>query len=314
MKKIVVTFISLLLIVCIFAGCGTADKSLEAIGAFDLPEFEEEYAYGGAPYEAETMAPNMEAVDTSVASNRKLIRTLNLTVETETYSELLESISQRVVSYGGYIENLNADTRDTSTNRCANLTIRIPVEQLENFAGDVGEISNVVHRSESTQDVTLTYVDLESHRNALKTEQERLMELLENAENLYDILEIENRLTNVRYELESMESQLRTFDNQIEYATIYLDIMEVKVLTPVDEEEKGFWEEIGDGFVSSAETVWEFLKEAFSFLIIAMPYLLLIAAIAGVNVAIVLLIVHSKKKKAIKRAQNAKPIETEKTE
>lgn len=305
MKKIILIMMSILMIVCMLVACGSTasydEKEYMNEAGAGYPE--EEYAYVESPIEAETLA-----ADTTVASNRKLIRTLNLTVETETYTQLLDDLSQRVTRCGGYIENLSADTRDSSSSRYASMTIRIPVEQLENFAGEIGEISNVVQRTESTQDVTLSYVDMESHRNALKTEQERLLALLENAQNLDEILEIERRLTDVRYELESMESQLRSYDNQIEYATIYLDIAEVKVLTPVDEEEKGFWEEIGDGFVNSAESVWEFLKDLFAFVIVAVPYLLLIGVVVAVNVIIIVVIVRSSKKRAKKREQKTNNI------
>ena len=59
----------------------------------------------------------------------------------------------------------------------------------------------------------------------LETEQQRLLELLETAESLDDILTIESRLTEVQYELDSKESQLRTYDNQIDYSTVYLDLI-----------------------------------------------------------------------------------------
>ena len=303
MKKFVVILMTTLLLVSMLVGCAAmelADNGYyaeEETAAAMYPD--EEYSMVGSPYGS---GITTEA-DASVVENRKLIRTLYLTLETETYTELLDGITQRVNSCGGYIESMNADTRYASDNRYASMTIRIPVTQLEAFVGEVAEISNVVQRSESTEDVTLSYVDMETHRDALEIEQERLLALLENADNLTDILEIESRLTDVRYELERMESQLRTYDNLIDYATVYLDISEVQVLTPT--EEKGFWEEIGDGFINSMKSVWEFLKEAFAFLIVALPYLLLIAAIVGINLLIVLLCVRGGKKRARRRREKA---------
>ena len=297
MKKIVCLLLTLLLIIGTFAACGASVPSdgAEYWDESNSGYAENKYAYAEDLVEAETIAAD------AAATNHKLIRTLNLSVETETYMQLLNDIDKYVDQYHGYIENLDADTRDTSSSRYATMIIRIPANQLESFAGTIGEISNVVQRSESTQDITLTYVDMESHRNALKTEQERLTTLLENAVNLTEILEIEDRLTSIRYELESMESQLRSYDNQIEYAKVYLDISEVKVLTPVEEEEKGFWERIGDGFVNSAISVWEFLKDFFAAFVIALPYLLFIGIIVVVNVIIIVLIVRHSRKKARKR-------------
>ena len=87
--------------------------------------------------------------------------------------------------------------------------------------------------------MTLDYVDVESRKKMLETEQQRLLELLETAESLDDILTIESRLTEVQYELDSKESQLRTYDNQIDYSTVYLDIDEVVRYTPQDRRAPG---------------------------------------------------------------------------
>ena len=95
------------------------------------------------------------------------------------------------------------------------MTARIPAKRLDEFVQRVGEQSNITNKEERVEDVTLQYVDLESRKKALATEQDRLLELLEKAESVEDIISIEARLSDVRYELESMESQLRTLNNQI---------------------------------------------------------------------------------------------------
>ena len=65
---------------------------------------------------------------------------------------------------------------------------------------------------------------------------------MEKAESIEDIITIEQRLSNVRYQIESMEAQLRTYDNKVDYSTVHLDVSEVKELTPVHEET--LWERI----------------------------------------------------------------------
>lgn len=85
-----------------------------------------------------------------------------------------------------------------------------------------------------------------SHKKALETEQARLMELLSTAENMEDLLAIESKLSDIRYEIESYESQLRLLDNQIDYSTVHVEIFEVERMT--DAGEKGFFEEIKERF------------------------------------------------------------------
>lgn len=272
MKKILIISLSLLLLLTLFTGCGAGTEA--------------DYAYTESPKDfaedamSETVVLNngsftADSSATSVTTNRKLIRKLHLEVETETYDELFANVQQMVAQCGGYVESMDANTRYGSTSRYATMVIRVPADQLDHFAADVAEASNVVYRSESTNDVTLSYVDMESRKAALLVEQERLMALLEQAGSLEEILQIETRLTEVRYELESIESQLRTYDNLVDYATVTLSISEVKVLTDVEEEEKGFWETIGEGFLDSVSGLWNGIKKVFSFLLIASPYLLI---------------------------------------
>lgn len=275
MKKIFAISLSLLLLLTLFAGCGASTKA-EA----------DYYAYNEAPkdFAEDTMAETVvvtngsftaDSAPSSVSTNRKLIRRVTLEAETEAYDELFANVQQMIAQCGGYVESMDANTRYGSTSRRATLVIRVPADQLDLFTADVSAASNVVYRSESTNDVTLNYVDLESRKAALQVEQERLMALLEQSGSLTEILEIETRLTEVRYELESIGSQLRTYDNLVDYATVTLNISEVKVLTDVEEEEKGFWKTIGDGLVDSLSGLWKGVKQVFSFLIIASPYLLI---------------------------------------
>ena len=128
-------------------------------------------------------------------------------------------------------------------------------------------------------------MDTESRLAALETEEERLLELLAQAETMSDLLEIESRLTDVRYELESAASQLRLYDNQIDYATIYLSIDEVLEYTPV--EEPGIWERITDGFADSLKGLGDGIVNLGVWIVVNSPYLVVYGLIlAGVWVCI----------------------------
>ena len=162
------------------------------------------------------------ALDENAGSDRKLIKNVNMSVETEDYTGLVSNIQSRVEELGGYTESFEAYNESSVGNRSASLTLRIPADRLDEFVSQVEEISNIVSRQETVEDVTLTYVDLESRRRMYEEEEDRLLSLLEQAETLEEIIALESRLTEVRYQLESMESQLRTMDNQVNYSTVYL--------------------------------------------------------------------------------------------
>lgn len=289
-----------------FSGCGSVSSSTADSAA--VPQEASSASYGGyasddvyvQEYEmaSEESAPaeaGGTSAEISVKSNRKLIETVSMDVETEVFDELLPKVESKVSELGGYMENLNVyngSSRYGQNNRSANLTIRIPRERLNDFVTAVSDISNVTSRSESTQDITLQYVDTESHKKALEVEQERLLELLEKAESMEDIIAIEARLSEVRYQLQSMESQLRTYDNLVDYSTVYLNIREVEVLTP--SLQVSAWEKISVGFISSMNNVGNGIKNFFIYFIIWLPYIVLWAIVI---ILAVLLIRHFIRKK-----------------
>lgn len=310
MKKITSILIILLLACALaFTGCsakGENDVAYNNEAAdYAVGETVEHYYNGDVkteyPYASDAalgeVTGGSAALGTSLAENRKLIKTVWLTVETENYTELMRAIEGKVDALGGYIEEMESNTPTSGKHRYASMTVRIPADRLAEFTEQVENSANVIWRNQNQKDITTTYVDTQARRDALEVEQERLLELLAQAENLNEILEIESRLTDVRYELESIESTLRSYDNQVDYATVHLDVEEVEVLTVVEEEEPGFWEKIGDGFIKSAKGVWNAIKSIFSALVIALPYLVVIL----LPPAIVLIIIFSVKKRKNRR-------------
>lgn len=287
MKKTVLVFLSAVLL-GLLSGCAANDAFNGVANEKSMDFYDSEVGI--------TASGSYELSD-SVTTDRKLIRTVELRVETETYDDLIGDIEAQTALVGGYLESINADMRYYSTSRYATLIIRVPADRLDGLVNTLGELSNVVYRSENQQDITTTYVDTQSHRDALKIEQERLLALLEQAESLTDVLEIESRLTDVRYELESIESQLRLYDNQVDYATVTLYVEEVSVLT--DTQEKGFWQKIGGGFLNSLEGVWTGAKAVFSTAIIALPYLFVLAVFAAIVLLIVRLCIKKQRKARI---------------
>lgn len=305
MKKVQKSFVQKMmmavLVLCLFVslvGCGAASFDKAAMDTVHVTEsttagnsggFQSNTKYEYAEEEVADTASESEngKVDIS-AADRKLIKTVDMHVETQQYDQLLAAIDEQVKDLGGYIENMNTYNGSAYYNRNpirnADMTIRIPKEKLDTFLNKVSDIGNVVRRTDDVKDVTLAYVDLQSHRDALRTEQTRLLELLEKAETVEDIITIEERLSNVRYQLESMESQLRTYDNQVDYSTVYLSIEEVEILTPVAEET--VWQRISGGFVESLDNVGEGFVEFGIWFVVNLPYLVVWAVLITVFVVI----------------------------
>ena len=297
-----------LLVVAMLFGltaCGGASTSAENMGIAEDSYYRAEVE---APQESKEEAYlATEAADggngQSLPKNRKLIRTIRMDAETEDMGPLISALEERIGQLGGYIENrevYNGSTYAQRRYRRADLTIRIPADKVDGFVDHVGDLSNIVSSNESVEDITLQYVDTESRVKALEVEQERLMSMLEKAETLEELLQIEDRLTDVRYELENYASRLRGYDNLVDYATVRLSISEVQEYTPVKEET--FWQRISGGFVSSLKNVGKGFVEFVVWLLSNLPYLVVWGAIG----AVIVLIIRRARKPKVKKNPFAK--------
>ena len=307
MKRLFTISLVLLMLLGLLAGCGA--KSYESAAPEAAPE-----AAPMAPMEEEVIfdesATSADKGGSAMPENQKLIRTVYMDAETKSMMDLLNWMDGRVAELGGYYEQKSVYRRgsrdDGSYYHSGDFMIRIPAENLDRFVSLVGEEANVTSTSESTENVTLTYVSTQSRVEALETEQKRLLELLENAETMEDLLTIEARLTDVRWELENYASQLRVLDNQVNYSTIHLNVWEVDEPTVIAE--RTVWQKIGDGFTKNTSKMWNGLVNFFIWLITVIPYLIPLALITG---AVVLAVKLLKKVKIRKKAKKEKPTETE---
>lgn len=317
MKKRVLAFL-LAGMMLLAAGCGsksmmtTKNAVSESSAAMDT-------AYAGSQYDASMTEDAYEeeaamdsgsgvtsenGLESTVDNGRKLIRTIYLSLQTTEFDSVLSDLSAKTTELGGYIENssISGNSYYYQSTRYASYTIRIPSDQLDQFVDIVGELGNVTQKNESVEDVTLQYVDVESRKKALETEQERLLELLSQAENMEDLLAIESKLSDVRYELENYGSQLRMLDNQIDYSTVNVDVDEVERVT--DTGEKSFFGEIKDRFGDSLYTVGKDMRGFVILVLGSLPILVVWAVIIIVVVLVVKKIRKGRKeKKAEKKAE-----------
>lgn len=254
---------------------------------------------GEAATSAETEAASSVLTSTNtmqpIATNRKLIRNVNLSVETTSFDTMISSLTGAVTGSGGYIEQSTVSGNSVSStydsNRYASLTVRVPSDKLDTFITLVAEQGNITNKDESTQDVTLQYSDVESRKKSLTIEQERIWALLEKADTLEAVIALESRLSEIRYQLESFESQLRTYDNQVDYSTVYIHITEVKIFTPTSPD--SITTRIQKGFSRNLNNVADGMTNFFIWLISSLPVIVLLLVIA----AIVLLILRLTAKK-----------------
>ena len=195
-----------------------------------------------AEAKAETSAAQSASGNTAQepeVSSRKLIRNISIDAETMDFDSLIEKIKAQTSQAGGYVESSNISGSSYAASysrlRYAYLTLRIPSDRTDAFLEALDGESNIISRSEGLTDVTLQYVDMESHMKALRMEEEQLLKLMEKADTTEDLIRIQSELTDVRYRIEYCQSQLNTYDNLVDYDTINLSVNEVRQETPTGE-------------------------------------------------------------------------------
>ncbi|MBQ7541275.1 MAG: DUF4349 domain-containing protein [Clostridia bacterium] len=228
-----------------------------------------------------------DAQKNTLPADRKLIRNAELNVETKEFDAFCDAVQKKAAELSGYVESTVTGTR-YSDMRYANLVLRIPAAQLDAFLQTVSQIGAVTYENTSMRDVTDDYIDVESRLAALETEQETLLDLLKQSKSLSDTLEIQDRLTTVRGELESYKGQLKALDSKIDYSTVTMTVDEVeRVTTP---ESKSFWTQVRQNLADNLYSIGQSARNfAISFLS-NLPYIVIWLIVIGVVVTVVVLI------------------------
>lgn len=278
------------------ADAGAGDSMLGA-----MPEIQP----GAAAKEEEAPASTPEK---PAAASRKLIRTVYLTMETTEFDVLMKELTQAIEDLGGYVESSSVSgssiLASSESQRYASLAVRIPSNRLDGFLDDIGSRGNITNRSESTEDVTLQYTDIEGRKKALKIEQDRLLELLAQADSMDAVIALESRLSEIRYQLESMESQLRTYDNQVDYSTVHIDLSEVKVFTPTSPD--SISTRIQKGFSKNLKSVSDGLIDFFVLAVTSLPSLVVLAVVILIIALILRTVIRFDKRHTQKKLPQAK--------
>jgi hypothetical protein len=268
---------------------GTAESEPQLSATEDLAvNFDQDKKDGGAT-EGINNSSAITAEEPTTQSQDKIIRRFYMDVETQTFDGLITKIDSEIDRLGGYVENSKISGKRFYNNneaRYGSIVVRIPRDKVDEFVNSVDENANVINKQESTENVTLQYTDMESRKKSLEIEQERLFVLLEKTDTLDNIVTLESRLSDIRYELQNYETQLRTYDNLVEYSSVTLSIQEVERITPVVEKKQTVADRIHNGFSDTVYNISEGFKNFFVWFVVNFLYLL----IWGVIIAVVALI------------------------
>lgn len=231
---------------------------------------------------------------------RKIIKSSQLSLETAKFNDVINSLEDMVKSYGGYIASSSIDAEGINNNyqclRFASYKINVPSDKLDDFLDESSKLATVRNKSTSAEDITAQYYDNESRLKSLQIQEERYLEILKTATEVKDIIEIENALTDVRYEIENLTTCLNKISNLVDMATVNINIQEVSQETVAQSVPKTLGEKISSSFVNSLKKIKEFSINTVIFIIAAIPYLIIISILLVLSLGIYKAIKNKKSK------------------
>jgi len=169
-------------------------------------------------------APTTIAAAEAQAVSRKVIKTAELEVEVKGIDDAQERIIALVDQVNGFIESMTVTNYGTS--RQAEITARVPSDHFRQVYEGVKELGDVSRDHIGGQDVTQEYMDLERRITNLQAQEDRVREMFNDAKTVEDLLKVEQRLTEVRGQIESLQGRLRYLKDQVGFSTLTITLHE----------------------------------------------------------------------------------------
>ncbi|MEX2237951.1 MAG: DUF4349 domain-containing protein [Dehalococcoidia bacterium] len=152
------------------------------------------------------------------ALDRKIIQTATIEVEVGDVLRSFSTISRLATQAGGFVAGSNVYSEDEQ--RFATITIRVPADRYTETLEEVRGLGEVVSEGSNASDVTEEYTDLQSRLRNLEAVEGQYAQLLGQATTINDILTVQDRLNQVRLEIEQIQGRLNVLDDLGELATI----------------------------------------------------------------------------------------------
>lgn len=305
----------LLLSGCSASGSANQDWGASSSMAASYHESSATFEEDGEMADMAAIVQNTSAPEAPIPQGdypRKIIRDAELNLETKDFPAALDAIASLAEEFDGYVQESNVsgaslyDSNRRQT-RSARFVLRIAASQLDTFLERIGEVCNISRQNITAEDVSDHYYDTKSRLKSMRIREERLLEMLQQAGELKDLLEIEKELAEVRYEIESLETTIKRLDSQVSFSTVTLFLDEVVEYTDTPAVPTSLGERVANAFQESWRNFADFCIELLLTLIILAPMIIMAVIFIGVVVLVVWLVIRMKKRKKASVRPYTKP-------
>lgn len=205
--------------------------------------------------------------------DRKIIYNNFMSLEVETFDEVVAKIKNMTNDSGGYVENSSSyiyysePERDIYLKQ-GNIVIRIPVEKYGQMQEQLNSLGHLIHQEETSTNVTEEYIETESRIRMLEVEQDRLLEIMKKADKVEDLIKLEERLNVIRTDLEIYKSKIKNWDQLVSFSTFTIELKEVKEKEQIKATDPNLKTKISSSFIRSLND----LREGFERVTVAVAY------------------------------------------
>lgn len=232
---------------------------------------------------AESIEEAEEAGAEAAATDKKIIRTARLTIYTQEYDLSFENLRALCEADGGWIESSSESTNSRTNLRTAHLTLRIPQTALDGYLSGAEQLGRITSRSETAEDVTASYQDMQTRLDTQLALMERLQALITESGDLSDLLALEAQIADTQYQIDSLTTSLNSTDRQVSYSTVNISLYE-EVAPAITDTTLSLGERISSALRTGWDAFTSFMQDMLVFLIAALPFIGIVLILTAVVV------------------------------
>ncbi len=248
--------------------------------------------YAPAPMEMPEGGMDMNRAAGSKEKASKVIRTFSFTLSTRQFEQDLAAIRTALNAHEGYVEESRLSS-DYGARRTAYMRVRVPKDAVDAFTAELKGIGRALDVSETAEDVSEQYADIQLRLDTQKAKLQRLQEMLRKAVSVEELLKIESSIADTQYQVDSLTGSLKGMDSKVDYSTVTINLKEERQQDTAQVKEETLAERIRSAFGAMLNGIRTFAEDMLVFLVTALPFILLILI-----VLIVIKVICKRRKKA----------------
>ncbi len=270
MRRTPILLVATALLALVLAACGGDSDALRSEGDDGASTTDGGGFAGGAPAEDRDSVASLSAEFAPLVAGdgagsldllgRTIIRNGSLSLEVESVSEAFDAVNAVAIGNGGFVADSsffrNGDSGDGEGSQFARMTLRVPAERFQQTLDDLRALAiEVTSVSTSSQDVTGEVTDLESDLRNLRAVEAQYLELLGRAGAIGEILQVQDRLTQTRSQIERTEGRIALLGSLADLATLQVELRTPPLTAVVSEGGSGPLHAAGEAWAASLATL-----------------------------------------------------------